>query len=275
MATRKPDGAAQAGDFLSDHKPPFEHTETHFDSGADDLVDRFLPTELMGKVVLLQLPCESDDEGGMRKWQVTDEAIRSGLEGVTYRNSKDKNDKSSEISEFGSVVRGTLEGDGWVRIPLKFNDTGRMTAKNNLLLRYHTHRLVEETDAMHSHPERMADEYAIEITKLSGDPWFEQWVRPESKVHELKYLIQQHRSIPHYSQQLFLADERLADDKTLIDCGVQQGTTLLLLVKCCHACKVRCSCYEATKRPQDAPSIRETTCDLLEHYARLVRLYLN
>eukprot|EP00930_Biecheleria_cincta_P035998 TRINITY_DN24720_c0_g1_i3.p1 TRINITY_DN24720_c0_g1~~TRINITY_DN24720_c0_g1_i3.p1 ORF type:complete len:218 (-),score=37.99 TRINITY_DN24720_c0_g1_i3:50-703(-) len=217
MATRKPDGAAQAGDFLSDHKPPFEHTETHFDSGADDLVDRFLPTELMGKVVLLQLPCESDDEGGMRKWQVTDEAIRSGLEGVTYRNSKDKNDKSSEISEFGSVVRGTLE----------------------------------------------------------GDPWFEQWVRPESKVHELKYLIQQHRSIPHYSQQLFLADERLADDKTLIDCGVQQGTTLLLLVKCCHACKVRCSCYEATKRPQDAPSIRETTCDLLEHYARLVRLYLN
>merc|ERR1719478_1089964 len=67
----------------------------------------YLPKELRGVTILIE-----QQEG---TWGLTDYFLGSNATGVDYRRTKDLGDRATSAANFGDLVNGVDEGDGWVR----------------------------------------------------------------------------------------------------------------------------------------------------------------
>ncbi|CAK0876011.1 unnamed protein product [Prorocentrum cordatum] len=72
----------------------------------------FLPKAVRGVTILMSL--------GLCRWRVDDSKLKSGMESVAYRKSKNMDDKLVGVHAlFGEEVEGVDEGDDWVKFRFK------------------------------------------------------------------------------------------------------------------------------------------------------------
>merc|ERR1712176_205644 len=77
--------------------------------------DMYLPTKIRGNVILVKVRAE--------EYRVDNSALQSSKVGVGYRWSKSMEDLHPRaFAQYGSVVAGSNEGDGWIKIKVKKED---------------------------------------------------------------------------------------------------------------------------------------------------------